>query len=263
MKKVALLFILLLSLYTQAQVENRIKIRGTVLVPQGDDKEGITVYNTSSNTGTITDESGAFTLAVQENDRVVFSAIQYNDIIVIIDEGIVANQRLRLELTQEIRQLKDVIVKPYDLSGNIRVDAESTQVIKGITFTEQTIAELERENEIKPDELTPATNVALRGFNYQNGINFVSIFKLAFQNRDRYKVDKKAIKPNIDSEIRTMYNDAFFKKNLDISMDKISAFIFYAEQQGLNEELLKKGRELDLIEFLLTQSKSFKKSVSK
>ncbi len=261
MKKIALIILALVSLSTIAQTDQRVKIKGTVIVPNGDDQEGITVYNTTSNLGTITDASGTFTLAVKADDRVVFSAIQYNNVIVIIDQGIVDNLRLRLELTEDIQQLNDVVVRPYDLSGNIRVDANSVETYSGVTFTEQTIAELERENEIKPDELTPANNVALRGFNYQNGINFVNIFKLAFQKRDRYKVDKKAIQPNVDSEIRTMYNDAFFKKNLDISMDKISAFIFYAEQNGLDAQLLKKGNELDLIEFLLVQSKSFKNTI--
>jgi len=261
MKKIALIIMFLATLSTIAQTTQRVKIKGTVLVPENDDKEGITVYNSSSNQGTITDVSGAFTLAVQVNDRVVFSAIQYNNVIVIIDEGIVENQQLRLELTEDIQQLNDVVVRPYDLSGNIRVDANSVETYSGVTFTDQTIAELERENEIKPDELTSANNVALRGFNFQNGINFVNIFKLAFQKRDQYKVNKNAIAPDVDSEIRSMYNDNFFKKNLNISMDNISAFIFYAEQNGLDKELLKKGNELDLIEFLLVQSKSFKNTV--
>ena len=258
MKKILLSLLLLCSLYGWTQEDGRVKIKGVVLVPNGDDREGITVYNTSSNTGTITDSEGTFTIAVKEKDRVAFSAIQYNDIIVIIDEGIVNNKRLRLELTQEVRQLRDVVVRPYDLSGNIIVDAQSAKVIKGVSLPEQTIAELEFQNEIKPDELSPATNVAQGGFNFQNGINFVNIFKLVFSKRDTYTIDKKEIKPNVDSEIRKMYDDTFFKKHLDISMEHIGDFIFYAEQQGLDETLLQKGKELDLIEFLLTQSKSFK-----
>ena len=60
MKKV-LLLLFLVTLSSVAQ-NTRVTIKGQVLVPDGNDNEGITVYNTSSNQGTITDDDGAFTL---------------------------------------------------------------------------------------------------------------------------------------------------------------------------------------------------------
>lgn len=258
MKKV-LLLLFLVTLSSVAQ-NTRVTIKGQVLVPDGNDNEGITVYNTSSNQGTITDDDGAFTLKVGENDRVIFSALQYNDVIVVIDQGIVQTKKMRLELIENLTILDDVIVTPYDLSGNIRVDVGNTKTTRINPFPEVSLNEIENNYEILPDAQTGVSNDALGGFNFQNGLNFVNIFKAIFKKRDRYVIDKNAIKPNVDSELRTMYDDVFFKKNLHLEMDEIAPFIFYAEEKGLNASLLEKGRELDLIEFLLEQRKSFSAS---
>jgi len=255
MKKIVLL-LFLVTLSSVAQ-DNRVVIKGQVLVPDGDDNEGITVYNTSSNEGTITDDDGAFTLKVGQNDRVIFSALQYNDVIVVIDKGIVQGKKMRLELIENLTVLDDVIVTPYDLSGNIRVDVGNIKTTRVNPFPEVSINEIENNYVILPDAQTAVRNDVLGGFNFQNGINFVNIFKTVFKHRDRYSIDKNAIQPNVDSEIRTMYDNVFFQKNLRLEMEEIAPFIFYAEEKGLNASFLEKGRELDLIEFLLEQRKSF------
>jgi hypothetical protein len=54
-----------------------------------------------------------------------------------------------------------------------------------------------------------------------------------------------------------MYDNAFFQKNLRLEIEEIAPFIFYAEEKGLDASFLEKGRELDLIEFLMEQRKSF------
>jgi hypothetical protein len=58
--------------------------------------------------------------------------------------------------------------------------------------------------------------------------------------------------------VRKIYKDSFFKENLNIDKDKINQFIFYVEDKGLSKVMLKKGNELDLIEFLIQKSKEFK-----
>ena len=58
MKQITLLIsVLFLSLNLNAQVLNRIDVKGRIIVASGD-IEGVTVYNTSSNKGTITNTKG-------------------------------------------------------------------------------------------------------------------------------------------------------------------------------------------------------------
>ena len=100
MKKLFILIVLLMGFNVWSQDGGRIEIEGQILVIEGENKEGIAVYNNSSNKGTITNEEGKFTIEVKENDLVVFSALQYNDVIVIIDKKILNDKSFRLELTQ-------------------------------------------------------------------------------------------------------------------------------------------------------------------
>jgi hypothetical protein len=58
--------------------------------------------------------------------------------------------------------------------------------------------------------------------------------------------------------VRKMYKDSFFKENLDIDEENINEFIFYVEDKGLTKNMLQKGNELDLIEFLIKRSEEFK-----
>jgi hypothetical protein len=66
-----------------------------------------------------------------------------------------------------------------------------------------------------------------------------------------------------DVELRKLYNDQFFKDNFKIDLENISDFILYADRNGLDEEMLRKGNELDLIDFLMEQSKKYKKQLDK
>ena len=63
MKKCILLLALLISVNAVSQNINRIEVSGKIIV-EGNDVLGITIFNTSSNTGTITDENGEFKLKV-------------------------------------------------------------------------------------------------------------------------------------------------------------------------------------------------------
>ncbi|RMB56370.1 hypothetical protein EAX61_14905 [Dokdonia sinensis] len=257
MKKI---LFLLLFVVTGAIAQERIKIRGQILVPDGDSREGITVFDKSSNAGTITDENGFFTLSVGLNDRVVFSALQYNDVVVIVDEGIIQNKGMRLELVENLTVLDNVTVRPYDLSGNISVDVGKVKTQSFNPIKATTIAEIENDYEIVADAQTSVRNEAIEGLNFQNGLNFVNIFRAIFQKSDHYKIDKNAIEPNVDVVLRKLYNDAFFQENMGLEIEEISPFVFYAEQEGLDASYFDRGRELELLEFLLEKSESYKKN---
>ncbi|WGK65182.1 hypothetical protein [Croceiramulus getboli] len=258
MKRTLLLCVLLvLSGTLYAQQDFRIKVKGQIIVPEEDDPEGITVYNTTSNIGTITNSEGEFTIAVKKNDRLLFNSLQFNDIIVIVDEGIMKTLSMTLSLSETVNVMDAVVVRPYDLSGNITVDVSrvNTQDTPDARLT-SSVASIENQYVIAPDAQSEVENLGITRAQLTDGINFVNIFKAIVKKRP-YDVEESVVLPNIDAELRTMYDDVFFQRNFDIPMDEINQFIFYAEQHGLESEMLKKGRELDLIEFLMDTSKSY------
>ena len=87
-----------------------------------------------------------------------------------------------------------------------------------------------------------------------NGLNFVNLFKLAFNKRN----DEADLQKDLDVKMRKVYDDDFFRNVLLLQKDQINDFIFYAEDKGLDETYFKEGKELDLLEFLVYQSKQYR-----
>lgn len=61
---------------------------------------------------------------------------------------------------------------------------------------------------------------------------------------------------NIIAKMRKIYAEDFFVISLKIEKESINDFIFYADDNGLTDELAK-GNELGLTEFLIEQSKNY------
>ncbi|MGM1055145.1 MAG: hypothetical protein ACQEWG_04580 [Bacteroidota bacterium] len=251
-----------------AQAQERISVSGSIQVPVGDEPEGIIVYNLNTEAFTFTNPEGEFSIAVKLNDSLRVSAAQFQEFIVIIDGGVIQSGELNIYLNEIINLLPEVVVTPYDLSGNVRVDAARLPVVElPENYTASQVQNTYFPSETGPSYLTPPKNnaLAMSQTRLVNGINFVNIFKelLIASKKDEIR-DPYSEGPNadIDTEIRQMYDDEFFQENLNIELKYINDFIYFADDSGLKEEMLQKGNELDLIEFLVEQSKKYKKQRS-
>ena len=75
-----ILFVLCVTGFTvYAQDFKRIEVHGKIIV-ESNDVYGITIFNTSSNKGTITNDKGEFKLAVRLNDVIEVSALQFQNL---------------------------------------------------------------------------------------------------------------------------------------------------------------------------------------
>jgi len=244
--------------FSFAQITSRVMIDGRISAPLGDDVEGVVVYNLTTKKGTITDQGGDFRISVGVNDKIEVIAMQYQKFVVMVNKGVLDNRRLNIFLNESVNLLEEVIVTPYDLLGNVSID------VKKINISESGIEEVatltsERINdtdyEWTADELSELENKVFLEDRMIYGLNFVNLFKVVFQDEERAENKEST---DIDDKVRKMYNDEFFKTNLALEMDQINDFIFFAEDNGLNTSYLEDGNELNLIEFLVSQSKVYK-----
>ena len=74
MKKIVLIICSFFVITAYSQDVKRIPINGKIIVTS-EDKEGVTVYNSSSNKGALTDEDGYFKINVALNDVIQFGAL--------------------------------------------------------------------------------------------------------------------------------------------------------------------------------------------
>ncbi len=257
MKKRLLLLIVLLNLTAlHAQIENRVFIKGQVSVDSYMDAGDINIYNMSTTEGAATNKYGEFILKVGLDDRLLVSSIQYQEFIVVVDEGVLKNKTINIKISEAVNELEEVTVRPYDLSGNVQADVAK---IETVDAGRPELSSLEMVNtydyKFRDDKNSKVENISIDKGYLTNGLNFANMFRAIFTDK---KDSDDSTKEEIDVAIRKVYNDDFFKRNLDIREENINEFIYYTQENGLNQKMLEKGNELDLIEFLIEKSKTYK-----
>ena len=269
MKNLLLLLLSFLAFTAFGQDIKRIPINGKIIV-SSQDKEGVTVYNTSSNKGTITDEDGYFRINVALDDVIEFGALQFKDFAVSISEKIISSKRLTVILVEEINKLDEVVLLPFDLTGNLNADLENVRTynvnLEDVYFGLDNIEDFE----FSADYKTKADNLAFIENNprVDNMLNLVNV--AGFLIKQVINVDKDKLKTKKDKKLKKTpfkkaldsYSINYIHANFNIPLDQVEAFTDYVEKEGVNESLFEKDKELQLLERISQLSKSFLKATS-
>lgn len=251
-----LLFFSTLTIFAQERVD----IQGQITVTEDASAEGITVFNQSTNKGEVTDAYGKFNINVSLNERLTFSSIQFREFTVIIDEGVIKNKKLNVYLQEGIYQLDEVVIRPYDLSGNVAVAVSYIATDAGAVFDVNSLNLVEGYDYTFTDsQQSQVENISQKSLYLENQLNIGNIIRLLFK-KDKSDKEPETALFEADVNVRKSYNDTFFTEQLGIAPKDINSFIFYAQDQGLTKNMLRKGNELKLISFLIEASKSFKQA---
>ncbi|WP_029038354.1 peptidase associated/transthyretin-like domain-containing protein [Salinimicrobium xinjiangense] len=264
-----LLSILFISLIVfGARSQERVEISGTIIVPAGYTSSGVHVYNKSSGKGNVSDSKGNFELRVKEGDSVYFTALQFKELLVVIDGGIVEKGRLVVEIFEGVNTLPEVVVRPHDLTGSLDIDAKNikTEILDLPAMTAFSINDYDWE--WRPDGQTAVTNSAMNpGAGMVNGADPLAILsgiigvilppKKAKNKPPSPRTQIGLIK--LEREIRSRYDDEFFMEQLQIPPSKIADFIAFLENGNFPDDLLNKEREMDLLQLMFNRSEEFLK----
>lgn len=257
MKQLLLLIILVQINICYGQVPERQILKGKINVPSDAEAKNISVYNINSQKGTTTNAYGEFLIKVKNKDHILISSVQFQNFEVEITEKIMEERDIVIKITENVNQLNEVTVSSNLLSGNLNVDIRKIETNETNLNIDQKELVSGYDANITVDSQIRSNNVAIDDEYLDYGMDFVKIFKRYIKKKPKSEEDE-AIQ-DVDVEIRKMYDNTFFKEYFDIDEDQINAFIFYADEHGLSNELLKKGNEMDLIQFLLDKSKEFNK----
>lgn len=268
MKNLLLLIFLFITTFSTAQSFGAVEIEGNIKVPAQADPQGITIFNKNTGKGSVSDEKGNFRIYAQLNDSLYFSALQYKDLLFVVDEQTIRSRTLNVEITENINDLPEVVVRPHDLTGRLDIDAENIETVKLDLPTMTAMSINDYDWEWRADGQTKVTNAAMPGSSgLQNGADpFAIIGGLIGLIFPPKKAKERPPSPlnqrgviNLEREIRSKYDDAFFREVLEIQTPQISNFIDYLNEAGFPSNLLKKEKEMDLIQFLVEQSAKFNK----
>ena len=266
-KNLLFLLFIIVSPVLMAQDIVRINVSGKIHVPEGDDAEGISVYNISSQKGTITNPDGTFEILLAENDRILISALQYQSFTVIVDRGIVERRKINIFVNPAVNILKEVVITPYDLSGNINADVAKIPTYNVTKDWDFSYKNLEYGYHFEPDSQTAisgnAAEEAMYGHAIKDGADVLAILggvaQLLFPKGKKLNAVKREEKSRLlSNNMQQRFSGEFLKANFDIPRDKAAEFLYYAQERGLTESLLKPENEMELMEFLRNKSLAFK-----
>jgi hypothetical protein len=245
MKKfVTLVPALLFLVICFSQNNDRRPLRGQVIyrnVPVPNEN----VINTTAERATITNDKGEFLIYVREGDELVFTAVNYQIEILKVTAEILKRNRLVVEVNEKVTELDEVTVSPENQKKFLQLQNEE--------FKEY-VYETDATSEFRNVALDP--NVQMR-----DGLNFVNIFKALFlSGNDNTASERAPLK--VSEVLRQVYDDDFFVRDLDLPQDKIDAFLLFCDTKLPAQSLLRKDNEFQLIDFLVNQSKEFRKGLN-
>lgn len=239
------------------QITERVYINGKVNVPLQDDAANINVVNKTTQKATITNEIGEFNIFVGVGDELSFSAIQYVEFSVKINQTIVDQKKMTVMLRESQNPLDEIVVKPYDLTGNIEVDAQRIKTTRTIDLSNATKEAINTmEGEYTKDRQSAESKAIASDQLIEYGLDVANIFRTIFKNIN--KKEKAELPQNFDVVVRKMYDDDFFNEYLNIEKNQINEFIFFVQDQKMDKSLLEKENQLDFIQYLVEKSNEFK-----
>lgn len=249
-----------------SQEKTTTTLKGKISAPQ---LEGAFVHiiNTTQQTGTVNASSGNFEIQVEENDLLLFSSIQYKNIEVKITSEIFKAAELNVKMEEEVNELSEVSISNIALTGNINVDLDNIVVEKdlpmNIRFSDVKHTRFESDvHDLKegPRNLAYESNMVVQ----PGSVNILGAAALIADLLNISKGPKPMPAPykrpttTIAADIRKLFDDDFFKTDLEIKEDQINDFLFFVDENGLTAQMLEEKNKLTLIDFLFEQSKNYK-----
>lgn len=246
---ILLVFCLLSSFLAFGQ---RTKIlSGEVDCPEPD-CSGINVLNKRSLQGTITTDQGQFTIGVKLGDTLVFSAVQFKVKVLRVVEYLLQTNFVRIPMEPFVNELDEVVVQPYNLSGNLGADATNLEPaappsaeslglpnagIRIITQEERRLHEATSGGGLVP--LNPILN-AITG----------RTKRLKEQLRVQQKYQRT-------QRVRAFYPDSLFTKELQIPKEKIPDFMYYCEIDSVFQARVDTRDRLLIWEYMKNRAKTY------
>ncbi len=236
---------MLCSVFVWSQDNERSLLRGKVLY-RGSNVINENVINSTAELATITDKNGEFVIAVKLGDQLVFTAVNYKLKVIKITEDILEKNRLVVEVKEKVTELDEVVVGPENQEKFIELKNEEL-----------------KEYEYEIDRSTGVKNVAQSQIERgrQDDLNFVNIFKAIFKSKNKDKGEDKP-KLKMSEVLRQVYDDEFFVIDLKLPQESIDDFLVYCDNRIPESTLLKKENEFQLLDFLVTHSKTYLKELN-
>ena len=213
------------------------------------------VMNTSRNRATITNANGEFTITASVNDTILFSAVQFRKKTIVVSLSMMESVQIIVSLEEFVNELDEVVLRPYDLSGDLSRDMG--QMNTGQIVTASTLG-------LPNAYAKPKTQSERKLFEATTGGGLVPLNPIlnAISGRTKYlkKVLARERKYARTDRVREFYADSLFVKELKIPETKIDDFMFYCEVDYAFSSVVDTQDRLKIWEFLKKKSTIYREN---
>lgn len=234
----------LLLIFATAFSQEQNVLEGLIRADSLEDSK-INIINVTQRTGTTNSADGAFSIEVKENDTLLFSSVQYEEVSIEISKKHLTEKFLEVTLLKKVIDLKEVAVSNISLTGNLAQDIEQIEMY-------------DLYEGIPTSKLPRLTSIGRKLYTARDGdidplLNYLSgrtqMLEKAIENEEVTRDVQKGI---------DVFELTFFTQELEIPEEEIINFVYYCAESSSYRQLIANNNYLDLIELMEEKAPEFR-----
>lgn len=274
-KYIFILIAISLTSFSGFGQDNTVILKGTVSNAKND-VSNVLIVNLNTQQSTITDTFGFFSIEVRLKDSLRISAVQYLPKEIIINESYLNSSFITIHLIENIIDLKEVTVTPYNLTGELDRDIDRLDIkptitsytlglqnadVTKMTQSERLLQEADRGKYVKlatTDEYGKVFEI----LGYAALTVVINTHKIANRVSGRTKSLEKMVerdeKKQLEKEIIDKFSKQTMSENFKIPVSYIDGFLTYCLSQDDFIALKNAGNTIEIWEYLKAKSIDYK-----
>ncbi len=249
--KFVLVFFMLSFFMAQGQSLFEHKLEGRVYSEDGD-VAATHVLNATTKRATITDNNGFFKISVKLNDTIVFSAIQYKRKEIVVTLSILESKYINVPLEDALTELDEVVVMPYNLTGDMTRDAERITIEPVITASTLGLPNA---------YVKPPTKAERILYEATSGGGLIPLNPIINGISGRTKYLKNQVKLqklySRTERVKAFYKDSVIVADLKIPEESIDDFMYFCEIDSSFQTTVDTHDRLKIWEKMVDKSKIY------
>ena len=189
------------------------------------------VLNITTKKATITNTYGYFSILARLNDTLVFSAVQFKRKELVVTQAILDSKSVFVPLEDTLTELEEVVVTPYNLSGNIGEDLKGLQTDPVVTASTLGLPNAHVKPLMQSERML--REASMMGPFSLGMLTSVPFNPLINAITGRTKMLKKRVardrKYARTARVREFYADSLYTNQLKIPAEKIEDFMYFCE----------------------------------
>lgn len=244
------------------------------------DVSNILIVNLNSKESTITDSLGQFTIEVRLKDTLQITAVQYVTSKITITDAIFAKNSVVITLLENVINLKEVTVTPYNLTGKIDLDIERLGLeptvtssslglpnadIEVMSQSERLLLEADRGKYVRLGTMDDHGKL-IQILGYATISVIINTHKIMNRVSGRTKSLEERVardeQMTMEKEIITKFSKQTIAETFDIPLTHVDGFLTYCMSQTDFLAVAQQENSIKIWEYLKARSIEFKETNS-